>query len=294
MEIGNTKEFATMLYKLLEYFRKITPVKEKEEQCRCIDEATGCDYYDTVVFCEPDTDKDIIQSGTTSPVTIEVFTGKASSFIKELYFNILNHPCDTNASILKVLFYHISGTLILPTGEQLIKANMINEAILLSELQKYVLFIERLKSDSILGEPTGIEEYREQLIIGNYSPVNNEQTTGEPQQNKPEQPKTLPKELDTDEAKALFQEITDLGYCTFDGNLYQWTGTPSLFGYFVDIVSDFLNVRPSNGRLPWRLFKPTFQCSDTDISTAKQAVNDYKNKNQSEPEGFLSIKNICK
>lgn len=105
---------------------------------------------------------------------------------------------------------------------------------------------------------------------------------------------TLPIELDTDKAKVLFQQIIALGYCISDGNLYRWTGTPSLFGYFVDVVSDFLNVRPSNGRLPWKLFKPVFQCSETDLATAKQAVNDYKNKNQSEPEGFLSIKNICK
>lgn len=105
---------------------------------------------------------------------------------------------------------------------------------------------------------------------------------------------TLPIELDTNKAKTLFQQITDLGYCASDGNLYRWTGTPSLFGYFVDVVSDFLNVRPSNGRLPWKLFKPAFQCSETDLATAKQAVNDYRNKNQSEPEGFLPIKNLCK
>lgn len=104
----------------------------------------------------------------------------------------------------------------------------------------------------------------------------------------------VPKELDTDEAKALLKKVIELELCVSDGNLYQWKGTPSLLGYFVDIVSDYLNVRPSNGRLPWKLFKTAFQCSDTDIATAKQAVNDYKNKSQSEPEGFLYIKNICK
>lgn len=106
--------------------------------------------------------------------------------------------------------------------------------------------------------------------------------------------KTLPEKLDTKEAKALFQKIIDLDHCVSDGNVYKWTGTPSLFGYFVDVASDFLNVRPSNNRLPWKIFKIAFQCSDKDISTAKQAVNDYKNKELSEPEGFLDIKNLCK
>lgn len=102
---------------------------------------------------------------------------------------------------------------------------------------------------------------------------------------------TLPKELNTDEAKSLFQKIE---YCATDGDLYRWTGTASLFGYFVDLVSDALNVRPSNGRIPWKIFKIAFQRSDSDIATAKQAINGYKQKGLSEPEGFLDIKNACK
>ena len=104
----------------------------------------------------------------------------------------------------------------------------------------------------------------------------------------------LPKELDTDEAQALFQNLINWGYCVYEGNLYKWESTPSLFGYFVDVASNFLNIRPSNNRLPWKIFKIAFQCSDKDISTAKQAVNAYKNKGLSEPEGFLNIKKACK
>ena len=102
---------------------------------------------------------------------------------------------------------------------------------------------------------------------------------------------TLPKELNTDEAKSLLQKIK---YCVPEGDLYRWTGTASLFGYFVDIVSDTLNVRPSNGHIPWKIFKIAFQRSDSDIATAKQAINDYRNKGLSEPEGFLGIKKVCK
>lgn len=103
----------------------------------------------------------------------------------------------------------------------------------------------------------------------------------------------LPKALESDDAKRLFQEIVKLGYCAVDGNIYQWTGKFALFGYFVDKVSDYLSVRQSNDRIPWKIFKEAFQCSDANISTAKQAVNDYKNKGLSEPEGFLDIKRLC-
>ena len=101
----------------------------------------------------------------------------------------------------------------------------------------------------------------------------------------------FPEELDTQEAKDLFGKIK---YCVKDGDFYKWVGTFALFGYFVDIVSEKLNVRKSNGRIPWKIFKEAFQCEEKGISTARQAVNDYKNKNISEPEGFLDIKRACK
>ena len=106
--------------------------------------------------------------------------------------------------------------------------------------------------------------------------------------------KKLPKELNTDNVKKLFNKAIEAGLCVADGELYEWKDKPSLFGYFVDVVSDFLNVRPSNSRLPWKIFKEAFKRSDKDVATAKQAVNDYKNKNQSEPEGFLIVKKLCK
>ncbi len=101
------------------------------------------------------------------------------------------------------------------------------------------------------------------------------------------QARQLPPKLDNEEARKAFEMVT---YCQRDNELYIWTGTSSLFGYFVDKASDKLGVRPSNDRIPWKIFQQAFQCSDTDIATAKQAVNDYKNKGISEPEGFLEIK----
>ena len=62
----------------------------------------------------------------------------------------------------------------------------------------------------------------------------------------------------------------------------------------VNYTSDVLNVRQSNDRLPWKIYKEAFQCSKKDISTARQAVNGYKNKSLPEPDGFLDIKNACR
>lgn len=98
----------------------------------------------------------------------------------------------------------------------------------------------------------------------------------------------LPNELNTEEAKNLFSKIK---WCSKDGNLYKWTGTKSLFGYFVDKTSDYLGIRPSNNRIPWDIYRRAFQFEDT--RTAKQAVNDYRNKGLSEPEGFWEIKKLC-
>ena len=106
-----------------------------------------------------------------------------------------------------------------------------------------------------------------------------------------EQEVEFPKELNTNEARDLFDKLE---WCTKDGSFYKWKGTSALFGYFVDLASDKLNVRPSNGRLPWKIFKIAFQRSKSEISTSQQAVNDYKNKGISEPEGSLELKKACK
>ena len=80
----------------------------------------------------------------------------------------------------------------------------------------------------------------------------------------------LPKELNTKEAENLFAQIS---YCEKDGNLYKWNGTPSLFGHFVEMTSDALNIRPSNGRIPWSIYKQAFQMSEKSITTAKGKIN---------------------
>lgn len=102
---------------------------------------------------------------------------------------------------------------------------------------------------------------------------------------------TLNKILNSSEAERLFQRIPNIEKC---GDFYKWIGTKALFGYFVDKTSEYLNLRPSNNRIPWSIYKEAFNLSDKDISTAKQFINDYRNKNCNEPEGFEAIKLVCK
>ena len=100
----------------------------------------------------------------------------------------------------------------------------------------------------------------------------------------------LPKELNTPKARELFGKISS---CEKDGDLYKWTGSASLFGYFVDRTSDFLYIRPSNNRMPWKIYQQAFQISESSISTAKSAVKNYTHNGKSEPEGFYEIKQAC-
>lgn len=105
---------------------------------------------------------------------------------------------------------------------------------------------------------------------------------------------TYPDVLNTDKAQSLFTGVEALGYCKKTESGWIWTGKASLFGYFVDVASDFLNLRPDNGRIPWKLFKSAFKCRDETISTARQKVSAYRHKRGTEPEGFYDIKKLCK
>ena len=106
--------------------------------------------------------------------------------------------------------------------------------------------------------------------------------------------KGIPKELNTDNAKRILKELE--GHDLIKNNDYglQWQGTSSLFGYFADKVSDHLDIRPSNDKIPWKIFKTAFNLDDKCIETAKQAVNGYKNKGINEPEGYLIINKVLK
>ena len=76
-----------------------------------------------------------------------------------------------------------------------------------------------------------------------------DEVQAEPEQAAPE-PQQIPKELRTDVAKEMFKRALGKGFVVVDGDRYKWKDTASLYGYFVDKTSDYLNLRSSNNRIP--------------------------------------------
>lgn len=116
----------------------------------------------------------------------------------------------------------------------------------------------------------------------------------EPEQTAPEPQQTKPEVLNNDKAKELFKRAIIKGLISTDGDRYKWNDTASLYGYFVDKTSDFLNIRPSNNRVPWIKYKEIISNHSKLLATAKQAVNDYKNKELNPPEGDDKVNDICR
>ena len=91
----------------------------------------------------------------------------------------------------------------------------------------------------------------------------------------------------------LIDEAVDAGLLERTENGLKWAKTAALYGYFVDKVSDKLNLKSSSDRTPWKSF--TFiENHNTLLSAAKQAVNDYKNKGLNPPEGDDIVDRLLK
>lgn len=103
-----------------------------------------------------------------------------------------------------------------------------------------------------------------------------------------------PKELCTDKAVKIFEYAIKEGLMERNGNRYKWTKTNSLYGYFVDKVSDKLDLKSSANRIQWKLFERIVTNHKELLSTAKQAVNDYSNKNLPPPENDNIVNSILK
>lgn len=115
----------------------------------------------------------------------------------------------------------------------------------------------------------------------------------QPQSLNPE-PQQISKVFATDEARRLFERAIAKRLVCLDGEKYRWNDTASLYGYFVDKTSNYLNIRPSNDRIPWKEYEDIITNHTKLLATAKQAVNDYKNKELPPPEGDDKVDDICK
>lgn len=103
----------------------------------------------------------------------------------------------------------------------------------------------------------------------------------------------MPEDFKTEKAKLILEKAVDKKLMTIDGGRYVWIRTPSLFGYFVEKVSDKLGIRPSNERIPWGKFG-FITLKKGKLITARMAVRDYTQKGFSPPEGDDIINEILK
>lgn len=115
----------------------------------------------------------------------------------------------------------------------------------------------------------------------------------QPQSINPE-PQQISQVFTTDKAKCLFESAIAKGLVSLEGEKYRWNDTASLYGYFVDKTSNYLDIRPSNNRIPWKKYEVIVTNHTDLLATAKQAVNDYKNKELPPPEGDDKVNDICK
>lgn len=91
----------------------------------------------------------------------------------------------------------------------------------------------------------------------------------------------------------LIDEAIDAKLIERTGNGLKWIQTASLYGYFIDKVSDKLNLKSSSNRVQWRNFRFIVN-HESLLQSAKQAVNDYKNKSINPPEGDDIVNRLLK
>lgn len=86
------------------------------------------------------------------------------------------------------------------------------------------------------------------------------------------------KQMQTDEAKAVWGKLVDAGYCHVQEAGYIWDATQAEYGYMVRIVSDILHLRnPSSNRLQWKAFHCLFYNAPEIEPAAKAKVSENVN-----------------
>ena len=151
------------------------------------------------------------------------------------------------------------------------------------------LFHRLLTRDS-LGPKTrmNIAEFNRSI----YNIVNMGKSEGEPTQGPKSRP-SIPQELQTEGAKKLFNEAIKAKFIEIDCNAYRWKGQSNELAAFVDCSSTYLNIRPSNKRVPWRLYKQAFNLSEQEIRAARDAKKDYDMERRAKPDRWDIISGIC-
>lgn len=94
-------------------------------------------------------------------------------------------------------------------------------------------------------------------MYAQYDKYNVAQITGN--QTYPERKRgSLPEQLLVERAESIFSKAQEAGYIVPDSTMYRWTKQVNSYGYFVQKLSDDLDLRLPNGRINWQLFDRAF------------------------------------
>lgn len=98
----------------------------------------------------------------------------------------------------------------------------------------------------------------------------------------------------SEKARCFFDYLKDIGYVEQESDgRFRWLETASLYGYFVDQCSEYLSIKPSNERIPWKRFESLISNHYGLLKGARQGVYLYNSKDMSKPEGYLIIYDYC-
>lgn len=103
----------------------------------------------------------------------------------------------------------------------------------------------------------------------------------------------IPEELNTQQANNLFTKAIEANFIEKTRDRYMWKGQANELAAFIDCSSIALNIRPSNNRVPWKLYKQALNLSEKEVKAAKDAKKDYDMERRAKPDKWTLILNIC-
>lgn len=103
----------------------------------------------------------------------------------------------------------------------------------------------------------------------------------------------IPEELRTMQAIKMFDKAASANLLEKTSEGYKWKGQSNELAAFIDCSSTTLKIRPSNNRVPWKLYKQAFNLSEKELKAAKDAKKDYDMERRTKPDKWNVIFRIC-
>lgn len=101
-------------------------------------------------------------------------------------------------------------------------------------------------------------------------------------------------EFEDNRLSMIFLKLLNARYVELssDRRKYRWIGDNGLYGYFIDIVTEYLKIRKDSGRIPWKYFEGIIENHKSILTTAQDRVSKYNGSLLPKPDGFKDINDI--